>query len=311
MLNYETLLSSYDDRLTLMQWLKKVEDALKNASLNNVELTQVSDEKIILKFVFADGSFIASPELTLPRGPQGEQGPKGEDGTDGKDGTSVRILASASACTQLGDGYIDGNGHLQVLTELSPRTFTDAGLIRGPQGEQGPQGVQGVQGEQGPQGLQGPQGEQGPAGANGTNGTNGTDGVSVTNVAVTQTNHLIVTLSSGSTIDAGEISVSGGSGTQLYLHTIILTIDLSEVRGYIITNSSTPFEYLDDIFEHHGPFSAYALATGTPAQIRSYTNVIITKMNSNSSIYFYGLDSNNTFAHGSASCSFQDEVTAL
>lgn len=230
MINYQTILSSFDNKLTLMQWLNKVEDALRGASLESVSLSQPTATTAVLTFHFADGTSLDSPSLVLPQGPQGPQGiqgvqgpqgergpqgPQGEQGEKGDDGTSVRILASAEACTQLGDGYIDANGHLQVLTNLSPRTFTDAGLIRGPQGEQGPQGPQGEQGIQGVQGAQGPQGPQGEAGTNGTNGTDGSDGadgVSVTNVAVTQTNHLIVTLSNGTTIDAGEIQVSGGGG---------------------------------------------------------------------------------------------------
>lgn len=222
MINYETLLSSYDNKLTLMKWLQKVEAALLNASLSSVSISQPTSDTAILTFVFADGSTLASPTLSLPAGPQGPQGvqgpqgpqgvkgPKGDTGAQGPkgdDGTSVRILEDADACTQLGDGYIDANGDLQVLTSLSPKTFTNAGHIQGPQGPQGEQGIQGIQG---PQGIQGEQGIQGPAGQNGTNGTNGTDGVSITNVSVSASNHLIVTLSSGSTIDAGEIQVSGG-----------------------------------------------------------------------------------------------------
>ena len=32
MINYETILSMFDDKVTLMQWLKNNEEALKNAS---------------------------------------------------------------------------------------------------------------------------------------------------------------------------------------------------------------------------------------------------------------------------------------
>lgn len=250
MINYQTILSSFDNKLTLMQWLHKVEDALQGASLESVSLSQPTATTAVLTFHFADGSSLTSPTLTLPqgpqgvqgvqgpqgeRGPQGPQGPQGEQGEKGDDGTSVRILADAQSCTQLGDGYIDASGHLQVLTNLSPRTFTDAGLIRGPQGEQGeqgpqgpqgPQGIQGVQGEQGPTGAQGPQGEQGPTGATGATGATGEQGpqgVSITNVAVTNTNHLIVTLSNSTTIDAGEIQVSGGGSSGGY--NVDLTID--------------------------------------------------------------------------------------
>ena len=192
MINYETILSSFDDKMTLMQWLKKVEEALKDGGLSSVTLSQPASNKIILHFVFADGSEVDSPIIELPAGPQGiqgpqglqgiqgpagPQGPQGPKGEDGEDGSSVRILPNAEACTQLGDGYVDSLGYLQVLTNLDPRTFTESGLIRGPQGPQGPQGIQGPQGEQGPQGVQGPQGLQGPQGETGATGPQGEQGV--------------------------------------------------------------------------------------------------------------------------------------
>jgi len=152
MINYETILSTADNKLTLMQWLQKVEDALKNASLESVTASQPSTTTLVLTFHFADGTTLESPSIVLPRGPQGEPG------------QSVRILASTSDCTELGDGYIDANGHLQVLSSLSPRTFTDVGLVRGPQGEQGPQGEKGDKGDTGATGATGPQGPAGPQG---------------------------------------------------------------------------------------------------------------------------------------------------
>lgn len=55
--------------------------------------------------------------------------------TNGADGTGVAIKASEVECTQIGDAYIDSNGCLQVLTSLNPRIFTNAGEIKGPQGD--------------------------------------------------------------------------------------------------------------------------------------------------------------------------------
>lgn len=153
MISYETILSSYDDKLTLLEWLKKVEEALADASLSSVEVIQSASNKAKFKFIFADGTYLLSPQLTLPLGPAGPQGATGP---------------------------------------------------QGPQGETGPTGATGATG---PQGETGPQGPQGPAGADGQNGADGADGVSVVNVSVNASNHLIVTLSSGLSVDAGAISV--------------------------------------------------------------------------------------------------------
>lgn len=152
MINYETILSTADNKLTLMQWLQKVEAALKDASLESVTASQPSPTTLVLTFHFADGTTLDSPTIVLPKGPKGDAG------------QSVRILPSAADCTELGDGYIDGNGHLQVLSALTPRTFTDVGLVRGPQGEQGEQGPKGDKGDKGDTGATGPQGPQGPQG---------------------------------------------------------------------------------------------------------------------------------------------------
>lgn len=56
-INKETILSVYDDKLTLMQWLKKVEDALKNDTLKDVELLQ-NGNNVAFKFVFEDSEII-------------------------------------------------------------------------------------------------------------------------------------------------------------------------------------------------------------------------------------------------------------
>lgn len=65
MLNYETILSSYDDRLTLLQWLKKVEAALANASFENFEVVSLGDATYKFKATFADGSEIESNEIRI------------------------------------------------------------------------------------------------------------------------------------------------------------------------------------------------------------------------------------------------------
>lgn len=181
MINIETLLSSFDERGTLLKWLKAVEKALNEATLTSVDVITISSQQIQLQFNFEDGTHLTTPTITLPKGDTGEQGPAGPKGDTGEQG-------------------IQGP--------------------QGPQGIQGEPGPQGIRGPQGPQGERGPQGIQGVQGPKGDTGETGTTGVGVENVTVDPSNHLIVTLSNGTTTDAGEINVSGSGGSQLYKHLI-------------------------------------------------------------------------------------------
>ena len=79
-------------------------------------------------------------------------------------------------------------------------------------GKVGPQGIQGDKGAVGPQGpvgAKGPSGSIGGLGAKGEAGVDGLDGVSINDVTVDFDNHLVVSFSDGSTIDAGEIQLDG------------------------------------------------------------------------------------------------------
>lgn len=79
MININTIISSFDEEGTLLKWLKKVEDALKNASLKSVETVTIDDTSFQLKFVFADDTFLLSPAITSPKGAKGDPGPAGKD----------------------------------------------------------------------------------------------------------------------------------------------------------------------------------------------------------------------------------------
>jgi hypothetical protein len=124
------------------------------------------------------------------QGPEGPQGPAGEQGQDGKDFTYDMFTEE------------------QLKALIGPQGPEGIQGPVGPKGDQGEQGIQGEVGPQGPEGLKGDQGEQGPAGEAGPQGE---QGISVTNVAI-EDNHLIVTLSNGNTLDAGEMPAGSGSG---------------------------------------------------------------------------------------------------
>lgn len=72
MININTILSTFDERGTLLKWLKTTNDALKNASLKSVEAIQPTATTLQLKFIFADNTSLISPAIKLPKGEPGK-----------------------------------------------------------------------------------------------------------------------------------------------------------------------------------------------------------------------------------------------
>lgn len=123
MININTIISSFDEEGTLLKWLKKLEDALKNASLKTVETVSIDDTSFQLKFVFADDTFLISPTITSPKGakgdtgPQGPQGPQGPTGPQGPAGKDATITAESVNEVIEGSDYISVDFN-QQLTKL-------------------------------------------------------------------------------------------------------------------------------------------------------------------------------------------------
>ena len=93
MINFNTILSSYDERGTLLKWLKSLQEALEGGALSTVTTT-TGDDYVIFHFIFADGTSVDSPSIPLeagPQGPQGEPGPQGAPGVDGEDGAAATV----------------------------------------------------------------------------------------------------------------------------------------------------------------------------------------------------------------------------
>lgn len=65
MINWKTILSSFDDKPTLMQWLKIVEKALQNASLESVTAKAAPNNAVAFEFKFADGSTVTSTATNI------------------------------------------------------------------------------------------------------------------------------------------------------------------------------------------------------------------------------------------------------
>lgn len=67
-INKETIISVFDDKLTLMQWLKTINKALEDAVLTGVEITKKGNATLSFKFTFEDGTFLETNDLVLQQG---------------------------------------------------------------------------------------------------------------------------------------------------------------------------------------------------------------------------------------------------
>lgn len=70
MINDNTILSSFDDRPTLLEWLKKVEDALQTDTATAVSVENPSANTYVFKITFADGKTLSSGNVVFPNAVQ-------------------------------------------------------------------------------------------------------------------------------------------------------------------------------------------------------------------------------------------------
>lgn len=68
MIDYNTIVSTTQDKMTLLQWLKKVEAALKDASATTFKVNKKGDATLTFSIVFADGTELESGEIILQQG---------------------------------------------------------------------------------------------------------------------------------------------------------------------------------------------------------------------------------------------------
>ena len=93
MIKWETIVSTADDKLTLLEWLKMVEKAINDGALTGISVQQSDASHATITFSFA-GDPEQSFTLTLPQGEQGKPGPPGPKGKDGKKGLDVLSITS-------------------------------------------------------------------------------------------------------------------------------------------------------------------------------------------------------------------------
>lgn len=66
MINDNTILSSFNDRPTLLEWLKKVEEALKSDTAKSISVDNPETNVYIIKITFADGRVMYTEPIRLP-----------------------------------------------------------------------------------------------------------------------------------------------------------------------------------------------------------------------------------------------------
>lgn len=162
--------------------------------------------KILLKYVTMDVMTVTV--TTLPAGSLAAatydkstrtlalgipQGPKGNTGATGATGPANVLTIGSVTSGKVASATITGEAPNQVLNLV---------LEKGDKGEPGDKGATGNTGPQGEQGIQGPQGSP------------GADAPTITGITIRQSDyHMIVSLSDGTTYDAGYCRGASGAGT--------------------------------------------------------------------------------------------------
>lgn len=173
------------------------------------------------------------------------QGSKGDTGATGATGPTNVLTIGSVTSGKVASATITGEAPNQVLNLVLEK------------GEQGEQGKQGVQGEQGKQGIQGEIGPQGNPGA---------DAPTITGITIRQSDyHLIVTLSDGTSYDAGYCRGQAGAGTGDMLasvydpqnkHQDIFAYVDNAIKDVKITTDATPTQGSTNPVQSGGVYSA-------------------------------------------------------
>lgn len=105
MINWQSILSSFDDKPTLLEWLKKVQKALNESALTTVTVTQEKTGRvnsITLAFNFQDGTKIVAPAFTV---------------NDGADGIGINNLVNNNLTNRIHSVTYDTTDGLHIYSE--------------------------------------------------------------------------------------------------------------------------------------------------------------------------------------------------
>lgn len=193
-------------------------------------------------------------------GPQGEQGVQGKTGATGATGPQGPV-GPANVLT-IGS-VTSGKVASATITGEAPNQVLNLVLEKGDKGETGDIGPQGKTGETGKTGPQGPQ------------GTPGADAPTITGITIRQSDyHLIVTLSDGTSYDAGYCRGQAGAGTGDMLasvydpnnkHQDIFAYVDNAIKDVKVTTDATPTQGSTNPVQSGGVYSALANKLDNPA----------------------------------------------
>ena len=173
------------------------------------------------------------------------QGSKGDTGATGATGPANVLTIGSVTSGKVASATITGEAPNQVLNLV---------LEKGDKGETGDIGPQGKTGETGKTGPQGPQGKP------------GADAPTITGITIRQSDyHLIVTLSDGTSYDAGYCRGQAGAGTGDMLasvydpnnkHTDIFEYVDNAIKDVKVTTDATPTQGSANPVQSGGVYSA-------------------------------------------------------
>lgn len=210
-------------------------------------------------------------------GPQGKQGVRGETGETGATGPQgptgpANVLTIGSVTSgKVASATITGEAPNQVLNLVLEK------------GDKGETGEKGATGDPGPQGKQGIQGLQGSPGA---------DAPTITGITIRQSDyHLIVTLSDGTSYDAGYCRGQAGAGTGDMLasvydpnnkHQDIFAYIDTAIKDVKVTTDATPTQGSTNPVQSGGVYLALANKlnkTGDGSNVTAAFTVATTRAN--------------------------------
>lgn len=184
-------------------------------------------------------------------GSQGEQGVQGETGATGATGPQ----GPAGPANVLTIGSVtSGKVASATITGEAPNQVLNLVLEKGDKGETGATGATGDTGPQGEQGIQGPQGSP------------GMDAPTITGITIRQSDyHLIVTMSDGTSYDAGYCRGASGAGTGDMLasvydpqnkHQDVFKYVDDAIKDVKVTTDATPTQGSTNPVQSGGVYSA-------------------------------------------------------